>query len=189
MDIIMKKIALATMVMAACLSFAACGTTTKSEFGGVQAESSETVNATTISETLATLSDEELNGQSETFVWQDESDLNTMEVFEGEWWDMTSQRARMSIAYNGEGYDVTISWANEGTEAQWSMKGIYNTDFNAITYTDGVCNDLTYLESGEVQTTERYSDGEGMFYIIDGVMHWSDLTESAGESCLFMKAE
>jgi len=108
--------------------------------------------------------------------------------FIGEWQDSYSQRARMDIEYIDGIYSITINWANSAAEnVQWRMTGEFiNSEKTGIASYD--CTKvLTNSEHGDMTEEVLYEDGEVFLFIENGKLYWSDLTENAGDQCIFEK--
>ncbi len=182
----MKKKFIAGLGIFAMVLSCACGSKKEAK------ESSIVIAETSTKATDASLQEEtaatEENVVEETRV-KDESDDAIIEAFSGEWWDMTSQRARMNINYADHEYQIQIRWTNEdGNDDVWELTGYYDATMVAVSYTGSFAVE-THDEDGNVVSDVKYNDASGIIYMVDDLVYWSDFNENHGEGCVFYKAE
>jgi len=113
----------------------------------------------------------------------------SVEMLEGTWWDLQSQRCYMNIYPLGENqFEFNIHWgsgAHDGTE--WYMTAYYDSAARLLNYQDGQKVYIHYTETGEEQVETVYTDGTGRFFFSDGYLYWTDDKEHDGDDCYFEK--
>ena len=109
----------------------------------------------------------------------------------GEWIDLTSQRAGMEIT-QGEyledsDFIVQISWAGSAYDCSvWEMNVDYNTDTEALTYTNGRHAIVEYNEDGSVKSEDvEWENSTGSFTLRDGKLYWEDSREKDAKNFEF----
>ena len=112
--------------------------------------------------------------------------------FSGEWAEKTAERIVATFTPDGDGYNVTIGWREEGLAQYetWQMKATREGK-DELTYSGGVYTIRQYPETGDSSFTEEtvYSDGTGKFsFNKDGDIVWTDDKDPNGEKTIFMKA-
>lgn len=137
----------------------------------------------------------ETKNRQETSSRQSENDKKAMDLakqYEGEWWDLNSQRCYMDVeATGGNKVSIVVSWSNGyADDAKWEMTGQVNGRNGRIVYKDCTQYDIHYDEYGGEQKTVNYTNGSGYFYSgNDGYLYWEDEVEGAGAGCYFEKDE
>ena len=118
--------------------------------------------------------------------------MDLAKQYEGEWWDLNSQRCYMDVeATGGNKVSIVVSWSNGyADDAKWEMTGQVNGRNGRIVYKDCTQYDIHYDEYGGEQKTVNYTDGSGYFYSgNDGYLYWEDEVEGAGAGRYFEKDE
>lgn len=111
--------------------------------------------------------------------------------YEGEWWDLNSQRCYMNIeAIGGNKLSIIVSWSNGyANDTKWEMTGQVNEIDGKIGYHDCVQYDIFDDEYGERKKKTNYRGGEGCFYMKDdGYLYWVDMEGFKGTGCYFEKS-
>lgn len=114
---------------------------------------------------------------------------NQSASYNGQWWDMKSQRCYMEISSSdGTWYSIDINWSSGAADnTHWSFSGYYDSSRGGIVYADGRRTEEHYTNSGELQETVTYSDGTGFIYLSGNTLYWEDEKEHAGDNCYFEK--
>lgn len=104
----------------------------------------------------------------------------------GDWQDMTSQRAIMTIIAEEENkYDVEINWGDSAEETTtWTFSGEFDMTGGMLYYDD--CQKIiTSFKDGEMKEKVEYKGGKGSILYYDGYLKWEDKEEDAGKDCRF----
>ena len=99
------------------------------------------------------------------------------ELLLGSWQDGVSMRASMEITEgNGKGYELTVHWAGNAFESkEWTMTAVFSDKI--LSYSDCVCKEVAYSESGDISEKTLYEKGEGIFEYAGGLLYWLDATD------------
>ncbi len=124
-------------------------------------------------------------GESFTFMPGEPAVQESMD-WVGRWYDLTSQRATMSIIPNEENgkYKVEITWSSSAaTLSAWRMDADYDAKQKTLSYKNGWMGELTYAEDGSVASEEtKWEDAEGSFTLNeDGHLLWTDSKEESAK--------
>ena len=86
-------------------------------------------------------------------------------------------RASMEINEgNGNTYEITVHWAGSAFDStEWSMTAVFSD--NILSYSDCVCKEVTYSDSGEKNEKTLYENGEGTFEYAGALLYWLDGTD------------
>lgn len=112
--------------------------------------------------------------------------VDYMAKYEGKWQD-TYSGCYMSIeSYDGHSCEIRIEWRGGGSESvYWVLDGYYDEAYDKIHYT-GSRYDRYYSDQYNYEDKLIYNNGEGELYFgADGMIHWDDWEEQAGEECNF----
>lgn len=123
-------------------------------------------------------------------VSKDSEAINLAKQYEGEWWDLNSQRCYMNIeAIGGNKLSIIVSWSSGYVDdSKWEMTGQINGVNGKIIYNDCTQYDIHYDDYGGEQRTVNYTNGSGYFYSgNNGYLYWEDEVEYAGTGCYFEK--
>ncbi|MBQ1547779.1 MAG: hypothetical protein IIZ61_05235 [Lachnospiraceae bacterium] len=121
----------------------------------------------------------------------DESDTYD---FSGDYFDVATMNATMTIGKNGNGYNVSITYSEtDDSITIWKMTASYNKNRKALVYSD--CERSDYImeepkdksDETEVDTNTKYTDGTGMIYLAKGSLYWVDDKEDMGTMLMFKK--
>lgn len=182
----MKKKFIAGFGIFAMVLSCACGSKEDVKESSIVVAETSTKSADTSSVEESAVTEESVLEESAV---RDESDEAIIQAFSGEWWDMTSQRARMNIQYTDHEYQIQIRWTNEdGNDDVWDLTGYYDATMVAVSY-KGSFLEETHDEDGNVVSDIKYKDASGIIYMVDDVIYWSDFNENHGEGSVFYKAD
>lgn len=109
----------------------------------------------------------------------------------GHWWDTYSERCNMEInSSDGIYYTIDINWSSGATDnTHWSFYGTYDEMANGIHYSGSRIEEY-YSDSGDVQETYVYDNGDGLIWMgDDGMLYWDDNVEGQGANCSFERSE
>lgn len=146
------------------------------------------------------LGDENLDNSTETKSSQENSSVKSgnekkvmdlVKQYEGEWWDLNSQRCYMNIeAIGGNKLSIIVSWSNGyADDSKWEMTGQINEIDGKIVYHDCTQYDIFDDENGERKKKTNYRGGKGCFYMKDdGYLYWVDREGFKGVGCYFEKS-
>jgi len=116
----------------------------------------------------------------------------------GEWVDTVSERAALTIFYDGAAedgnvYSVLISWSSSASATfEWFFTGYYeDIDDGCIVSTDCTKSLITFSEGDELEfdLTVLYENGACRLTLLDGILYWQDNSENAGKDCAFERFE
>ena len=108
----------------------------------------------------------------------------------GEYLDAVSQRAMLYASKDekaDDGLVIVVSWANSASETvRWTMHAVLGEKGEKLSYTDGICETLTYDSNGN-ETSEITDDRmDGYFDVSEGRLLW---TGAADEQCRLCEFE
>lgn len=112
----------------------------------------------------------------------------------GNWTDyvdgQTTGITTMSVTEDGEYLRIRITCCFDASKrliCTWDMVGEYDYSENAVYYWNGVCKDNVSYDDGMFQEYIRYTNANGILVFRDGIMHWHEAEEHAGDMCQFVK--
>lgn len=106
----------------------------------------------------------------------------------GDYQDTISEKATAVVVSNGDSVSIEIDWANSADELTvWTMTAAENED-GQLAYSDCTKAVYTFTEDG-VDTIEDiiYTDGEGYFFEVNGVLNWVGAADEECKDCSFAK--
>lgn len=172
----MKKIIAISLLAAAVLMLAACGSRAGAVSSAADAKQTQEMQTqeTQVQETQA----------QEPQI----TEVDAQEVYqslEGYYQDSVSQRARMDTWQTDDGLAIRVSWASSSfQESEWNMTAVLTED-NKLEYTDCTRFEITYLENNAYDSKEVSSNQKGYFTIEDGKLLWNGAADEACKACVF----
>ena len=111
-------------------------------------------------------------------------------IREGDYYDMTSQRACMSMrALEADRYAIEVDWADSAFVLYvWTMTGTVTED-GRIEYHDCVKKQITTNEDDTVTEREANLIPDGWFEASSGVIYWTGAAEEQCRNCAFAMPE
>lgn len=111
-------------------------------------------------------------------------------IREGDYYDMTSQRACMSMrALGADRYAIEVDWADSAFVLYvWTMTGTVTED-GRIEYHDCVKKQITTNEDDTVTEREANLIPDGWFEASSGVIYWTGAAEEQCRNCAFAMPE
>lgn len=122
----------------------------------------------------------------------DVPELDLAELFEGEFRESRSGRAKITVTkIEGSNYSVHISWGCSASDvAVWDMTGEFDGR-NMLRYSDCVSGCRRYSEDGSYTEETNFTDGTGYLKISqDGEevgLFWGDDVYGAGDGFWFVR--
>lgn len=139
---------------------------------------------------------ETLNAGNENAVTDNEAALSfdaseIINMYEGSWWDIYSQRANMTINHvdtNGGYFDISISWSSSASElTEWYLEGIYED--GGIHYYGQQVEWYVDDPNGGAGTRVVSEAEEGFLWIgDDNMLYWDNYNGEIGGDCAFEKS-
>lgn len=120
----------------------------------------------------------------------DSSSEDEEDIYVGEWSDIFSERATMSIVKTAGKYSIKIEWADSSTTVTtWTMTAIEKQEDGDywLDSTDCKKTITEYADNGDIFKEIVYENGKAMIYYMDEALMWIDYTEYAGDDCCFEK--
>lgn len=119
-------------------------------------------------------------------------ELDLAALFEGEYAESHSGRARITVVRNeGNNYSVSIHWSCSAVdECVWEMSGEFDGR-QVLRYTNCVHSYRKYSDYGVYDEEIKYTDGSGYLKIsqdgADAGLFWNDDTDGAGDGFWFVR--
>ena len=105
--------------------------------------------------------------------------------FEGRWAEEIAGRGQITMTYRAEGsMNVDIRWGGSAWQSyHWQMTANVS-GYDTMSYNDCHSWVETYTDKYNYTITDEAFDGSGIFYIIDGKLHWHN--DQTGEDSVFI---
>ena len=105
-----------------------------------------------------------------------------VKIMEGVYVEELAGRGMLFLTAGENGaVDFRIEWSNSAfSRSRWEMTGVYDTEKQAIVYSDCVRIDTEFNEQGQGADTVAYTRGTGSFALSSGKLIWTDDKEPLG---------
>ena len=105
--------------------------------------------------------------------------------FEGQWAEEIAGRGQITMTYRAEGsVNVDIRWSGSAWQSyHWQMTADAS-GYDTMSYNDCHSWVETYYDDYHYTITDEAFNGSGIFYIIDGKLHWHN--DQTGEDSVFI---
>lgn len=105
--------------------------------------------------------------------------------FEGRWAEEIAGRGQITMTYRAEGsVNVDIRWSGSAWQSyHWQMTADAS-GYDTMSYNDCHSWVETYYDDYHYTITDEAFNGSGIFYIIDGKLHWHN--DQTGEDSVFI---